>query len=72
MSMKSFVIILSLLQKIIIFGCLTLILMLLWNYLIVDLFNQTVINYWQSMGLYIITNILFKSSILNFKLANKS
>ena len=34
--------------------------MLLWNTLVVSIFNMPYIDYWQSIGLYILTNILFK------------
>ena len=34
--------------------------MLLWNTLVVSIFNMPYINYWQSIGLCILTNILFK------------
>ena len=37
------------------------VLMWLWNVVIVALFKLPVISYWQSCGLYIISNILFKS-----------
>lgn len=38
------------------------ILMWLWNGILVDLFNFPVIGYWQSVGLYMISNILFGST----------
>lgn len=34
--------------------------MLLWNAIVVSIFNVSYINYWQSIGLFILTNILFK------------
>ena len=38
------------------------ILMWLWNGLVVALFSLPVITYWQAWGIYILSNILFKSS----------
>lgn len=38
------------------------ILMWLWNGLAVTLFSLPVITYWQAWGIYILSNILFKSS----------
>lgn len=38
------------------------ILMWLWNIILVPVLNISIINYWQSFGIYIISNILFKSS----------
>ena len=38
------------------------ILMWLWNGLAVALFSLPVITYWQAWGIYILSNILFKSS----------
>lgn len=37
------------------------ILMWLWNIVVVALFGLPVISYWQSCGLYVISNILFKN-----------
>lgn len=37
------------------------ILMWLWNAILVVLFNIPVITYWQALGIYIISNILFSS-----------
>ena len=34
--------------------------MWLWNAIIVSISNTPYINYWQSMGLCVLTNILFK------------
>jgi hypothetical protein len=39
-----------------IFGWVT---MLLWNWLVPDLFNGNVINFWQSLGLLMLIKILF-------------
>ena len=38
------------------------VLMWLWNGLAVALFSLPVITYWQAWGIYILSNILFKSS----------
>ena len=38
------------------------ILMWLWNGLAVALFSLPVITYWQAWGIYILSNLLFKSS----------
>ena len=38
------------------------ILMWLWNGLAIALFSLPVITYWQAWGIYILSNILFKSS----------
>lgn len=38
------------------------VLMWLWNGLAVVLFSLPVITYWQAWGIYILSNILFKSS----------
>ena len=35
--------------------------MWLWNIVVVALFELPVISYWQSCGLYIVSNILFKN-----------
>lgn len=37
------------------------ILMWLWNIVVVALFELPVISYWQSCGLYMVSNILFKN-----------
>lgn len=34
--------------------------MLLWNAVVVSIFNASYIDYWQSIGLCVLTNILFK------------
>ena len=49
-----------LLVIIIIFFLYSIILMWLWNIVVVALFELPVISYWQSCGLYIVSNILFK------------
>lgn len=36
--------------------------MWLWNWLIPELFNGPTITFWQSAGLFILSNILFKST----------
>ena len=33
--------------------------MLLWNWLMPDIFGLTVINFWQALGLFLLTRILF-------------
>jgi len=38
------------------------VLMWLWNGLVVALFSLPAITYWQAWGIYILSNILFKSS----------
>lgn len=45
------------LSNLFIFG---LCIMLLWNTIVVSIFNVSYINYWQNIGLCILTNILFK------------
>ena len=40
-------------------------LMWLWNWLMVGLFGLPVIGFWQAVGLYLLSNILFKSSTSN-------
>jgi hypothetical protein len=40
-------------------------LMLLWNWLMPDLFGLQQINFWQALGLAFLSNILFKSSTSN-------
>lgn len=50
-----------LLAIIIIFFLYSAILMWLWNIVVVALFELPVISYWQSCGLYIVSNILFKN-----------
>ena len=35
--------------------------MLLWNWLIPDIFGLNAITYWQAWGLFLLTSILFKS-----------
>lgn len=35
--------------------------MVLWNWLFVSIFELPIISYWQSLGLYLIANVLFKS-----------
>jgi len=37
------------------------VIMLLWNALMPQIFGLTVLNYWQSMGLIILTSELFES-----------
>lgn len=39
--------------------------MLLWNALLPAIFGITTITYWQGVGLYLLTNILFKSTSTN-------
>ena len=36
--------------------------MWLWNWLVPELFNGPTITFWQSAGLFVLSNILFKSS----------
>ena len=36
--------------------------MWLWNWLVPELFNGPTITFWQSAGLFVLCNILFKSS----------
>ena len=50
-----------LLAIIIIFFLYSTILMWLWNIVIVSLFELPIISYWQSCGLYMVSNILFKN-----------
>ena len=50
-----------LLAIIIIFFLYSAILMWLWNIVVVALFELPVISYWQSYGLYMVSNILFKN-----------
>lgn len=50
-----------LLGIIIIFFLYSAILMWLWNIVVVSLFKLPVISYWQSCGLYMVSNILFKN-----------
>lgn len=40
-------------------------LMWLWNWLMVGLFGLPVIGFWEAVGLYLLSNILFKSSTSN-------
>ena len=40
-------------------------LMLLWNWLMPELFNLPVISFWQAIGLNILSSIIFKSSNYN-------
>lgn len=37
-------------------------LMLLWNVLMPVIFNLPIINFWQALGILIMSNILFKSA----------
>ena len=49
----------------IVFGCLCLrawIIMLLWNWVAVSLFNAPVLNIWLALGLSLLCSMLFKSS----------
>jgi hypothetical protein len=39
-------------------------LMLLWNWLMPDLFNLPVISFWQAIGLNILSSILFNHSTI--------
>jgi hypothetical protein len=41
------------------------IVMLLWNALLPMIFGVTAITYWQGVGIYILSNLLFKSSNTN-------
>lgn len=43
------------------------ILMWLWNIIIPTIFSLPMISYWQAFGIYIISNILFKSSSFKTK-----
>ena len=46
------------------------ILMWLWNDCVVTLFKEGTVNsigYWQAVGIYIVSNILFKTSSSSFK-----
>ncbi len=52
---------LFLLKMIIIFAITSVIVMLLWNVLIPDIFNGPFINYWQSLGILVLAKILFGS-----------
>ena len=40
----------------------TYLVMLLWNWLVPDLFNGPVVNYWQTLGLLILSKILFSGT----------
>lgn len=40
-----------------------LILMLLWNWLMPELFKLPAITYWQSLGLHVLCNLLFKDGL---------
>ena len=47
------------------------ILMWLWNDCVVTLFKEGTVNtigYWQAVGIYIVSNILFKTSSKSFKM----
>lgn len=44
---------------ILILGIAGLVVMLLWNSLIPSIFGLTVINYWQALGLWVLSRILF-------------
>ena len=49
----------------IVFGCLFLrawIIMLLWNWIAVGLFNAPILNVWLALGLSLLCNMLFKGS----------
>ena len=37
--------------------------MWLWNWIVPELFNGPTITFWQSAGLFVLCNILFKSSV---------
>jgi len=37
----------------------TYVVMLLWNWLVPELFNGPVINYWQTLGIFLLSKILF-------------
>lgn len=37
-------------------------LMLLWNWLLPDLFNIPEISFWQALGMFLLTGILFRTS----------
>jgi hypothetical protein len=41
--------------------------MLLWNWLLPDLFNLPVIGFWQAVGITLLANLLFKSYPTNSK-----
>jgi hypothetical protein len=41
--------------------------MLLWNALVPELFNGPVINYWQTMGIFLLSKILFTGMGSNHK-----
>ena len=59
------IIVITLLALGIIFGFLCLrawILMLLWNWVAVSLFNAPILNFWLAVGLSLLCNMLFKSS----------
>jgi len=51
----------------VIIAILTLPLMWLWNWLMPTLFGLNEITVWQSLGLLLLSNILFKSSYTNLK-----
>lgn len=39
--------------------------MWLWNWLMPAIFGLTVINYWQALGLELLSSLLFKSNVKN-------
>lgn len=47
---------------------LALLVMWLWNWIVPNIFGLMEITYWQSWGLVILSNILFKSTNYNFKI----
>ena len=46
---------------VVIVGLIGLVVMLLWNWLVPDLFHGPVINFWQALGLFALSKILFHS-----------
>lgn len=57
--MRRFKFIKMFLMVLIIFSGVSTIVMLLWNWLMPDLFGLTAINFWQSAGLILLSKILF-------------
>lgn len=41
--------------------------MLIWNWVIVDIFNLPEIGYWKAFGLYLLCGMLFKNLEINSK-----
>ena len=49
-----------------ILGLLSWFVMLLWNGVLVDVMHVEVVTYWQSMGLLLLSSLLFKSTNYNY------